>query len=560
MSDFPLYILVLLVLVPLSGFIAWAGDRIGHRIGKRRHSFLGLRPRHTATVFTVGAGVGIALVSFGLLLLSNGGLRLVLSAGTRLLTQNKTLRAENERLTRDGEALARQIAEAQAAVERADAARTDAERARSNAEKRLSAAAAAEKQAQTDLARARRALSDTRTDLKGARERVAQAQKLVETARAQVRVAQEDLRSARSKEKQALEKFDGAQRSFNALADYQKDLSEKLAAQAKALEQQRAEYAAQTALLEKQLSDQRLAYDTEMREQEEERQRLRNEVGRLEARRSDLNRLLDMSLSSTTNLRRSPITYHVGEEVARASLPSNITIWRVTEELEKLLADASRKAQTRGAARGDGPRAVILLPRPSPDQPGGTPTALLPVPVPGGGAEEAQRPVLTEDDAVRASAGAIRRANEEVVVILTAATNAVVGEPVPVEMRTYRNPRVLASGEKVAEKILDGSGERQAVADAVYAFLRQDVRTRLLEAGVIPTAPGGDADSDDIGSVVNLSGSQWLQVLDDVRRAGQRARITVKAAHDLRAADPPALTFEVRALPTPYSATAASGR
>ena len=74
MSDLPLYILVLLLLVPLSGFIAWAGDRIGHRIGKRRQSFLGLRPRHTATVFTIGAGIGIALVSFGLLLLSDARL------------------------------------------------------------------------------------------------------------------------------------------------------------------------------------------------------------------------------------------------------------------------------------------------------------------------------------------------------------------------------------------------------------------------------------------------------------------------------------------------------
>jgi uncharacterized protein (DUF3084 family) len=43
-------LLAFLLLIPLSGFVAWAGDKIGHKIGKRRHSLLGLRPRHTATL------------------------------------------------------------------------------------------------------------------------------------------------------------------------------------------------------------------------------------------------------------------------------------------------------------------------------------------------------------------------------------------------------------------------------------------------------------------------------------------------------------------------------
>ena len=54
------------LLVPISGFIAWAGDKIGHVIGKRRHSLLGLRPRHTATLVTILSGVGIAAVPGGL--------------------------------------------------------------------------------------------------------------------------------------------------------------------------------------------------------------------------------------------------------------------------------------------------------------------------------------------------------------------------------------------------------------------------------------------------------------------------------------------------------------
>ena len=48
-------LLFFLLLIPLAGFIAWAGDRIGHRTGKKRQSIFGLRPRHTAMVFTIGS-------------------------------------------------------------------------------------------------------------------------------------------------------------------------------------------------------------------------------------------------------------------------------------------------------------------------------------------------------------------------------------------------------------------------------------------------------------------------------------------------------------------------
>ncbi|HVK05885.1 MAG TPA: hypothetical protein VM490_20605, partial [Armatimonadaceae bacterium] len=94
----------------------------------------------------------------------------------------------------------------------------------------------------------------------------------------------------------------------------------------------------------------------------------------------------------------------------------------------------------------------------------------------------------------------------------------------------------------------------------VYAFLRQDVRKRLLNAGVIPASDGGNPGDDGDESVVNLSGSEWLKVLDDVRRAGPRARLTVKAARELRAADPVSLKFEVKSLPVPYPSSTASSR
>ena len=50
-------ITLILVLAVVGGVIAFIGDRLGTRIGKRRLSIFGLRPRHTAVVVTVFTGV-----------------------------------------------------------------------------------------------------------------------------------------------------------------------------------------------------------------------------------------------------------------------------------------------------------------------------------------------------------------------------------------------------------------------------------------------------------------------------------------------------------------------
>jgi len=57
-------IIGLIVLVVTGGVIAWLGDIIGYRLGKRRSSLFGLRPRTTARV--VGIAVGAALPLIGL--------------------------------------------------------------------------------------------------------------------------------------------------------------------------------------------------------------------------------------------------------------------------------------------------------------------------------------------------------------------------------------------------------------------------------------------------------------------------------------------------------------
>jgi len=90
--------ILILLLLALCGFIAYLGDLLGRRLGKKRLSVFGLRPKHTAILLTVVTGVLIAAVTFGMAMLSVPGFRRVVIQGERLAAQNSRLRGVNSRL------------------------------------------------------------------------------------------------------------------------------------------------------------------------------------------------------------------------------------------------------------------------------------------------------------------------------------------------------------------------------------------------------------------------------------------------------------------------------
>ena len=55
-------------LIVVSALVSWAGDVIGMRLGKKRITFLNLRPKYTSRIISVVTGVGIAVAT--LLILS----------------------------------------------------------------------------------------------------------------------------------------------------------------------------------------------------------------------------------------------------------------------------------------------------------------------------------------------------------------------------------------------------------------------------------------------------------------------------------------------------------
>ena len=60
-------VLLIAVLIITGGAIAFIGDRLGTKIGKKRLSIFGLRPRHTSIVITIFTGICITTLTFGVM-------------------------------------------------------------------------------------------------------------------------------------------------------------------------------------------------------------------------------------------------------------------------------------------------------------------------------------------------------------------------------------------------------------------------------------------------------------------------------------------------------------
>jgi uncharacterized protein (DUF3084 family) len=54
---------LILIIAAISGTVSYVGDVLGMKIGKKRISLFGLRPRYTSTVITLFTGVGVALLT-----------------------------------------------------------------------------------------------------------------------------------------------------------------------------------------------------------------------------------------------------------------------------------------------------------------------------------------------------------------------------------------------------------------------------------------------------------------------------------------------------------------
>ncbi len=221
-----------LVLAVMGGGIAYAGDRLGSYIGKKRHSSFGLRPRHTAMLWTVVSGGGVAVLTLLLFLALNHAFSAAVVRGPQLITANARLAEQNKALARQSLANEQKAAaDSQRAVQaQADASAALAQTAKVQAD--LSAVAGKLGQARQGLQQARQVLTNRQKALADAQAHLADARRGLGTTRGELTQAQTQVRQARAGVAQARRQVQeansqlaGASRSVLALGIRQDQLA-----------------------------------------------------------------------------------------------------------------------------------------------------------------------------------------------------------------------------------------------------------------------------------------------------------------------------------------------
>ena len=140
---------ILIIIALMGGLIAYMGDKLGTKVGKRRMSLFGLRPKHTSIIVTIVTGLLVAAATVGILSFTSQSVRTALFGmdqlradmkqlneevaaktqelirGKALLEQNKQeleeRMAEIEQIRREVEATKAELASAQAAKDATEA-------------------------------------------------------------------------------------------------------------------------------------------------------------------------------------------------------------------------------------------------------------------------------------------------------------------------------------------------------------------------------------------------------------------------------------------------------
>lgn len=472
-------ILFVIALILVSGFVAYFGDLLGRRMGKKRLTLFGLRPRHTAIIVTTITGMLISALALFALVAVNSQFRRILTRGEQIIAQNERLSTANMALEKVNRGLETRSAELLGQVEtqkrEVSAARAELAKAQSARDKAVAAVARLRK----EIAARQKQLAELRAGAEAAERDLARRTAELESARGDLRTTREQLAAAQAQ-------FADAR---NRLADAQARLKE-------AVERF------------SQMRDELAKMDETLKEKEAL-------LAKQQAKLIQLEKLKTEFEIDASSLRYRDFVYRQGDELARGTISARQSEFGLRGELYSLLERASADAVARGAAVGPNGRAVSVIFR-----------QLL-----------GNQYLIYEDDeakCVNLAASTIAGSPQDVLVKVACAMNALPGEQVPVEFQLYLNYVIYTKGDRIAGTRIDGRLSEGRILIALIDFLRTEVSGAALRAGIVPvTRPeprmptGYDA----------REVEEQMAIVERIKAMGGPARVEVYATADIRAGD-----------------------
>lgn len=168
---------IFLVLIIMGGLIAFLGDKIGSKVGKKRMTLFGLRPKYTSIIVTIISGTLISFMTIAVLAVVNENVRVALFGLNRLYAEMEQLNQsidEKNRALDEGKKLLQQRSDEVQDMERrtqtmsAELSRVESQR--SYMESQLSVVQSAYDKARADVASSAREIGEleaTKQELSG---------------------------------------------------------------------------------------------------------------------------------------------------------------------------------------------------------------------------------------------------------------------------------------------------------------------------------------------------------------------------------------------------------
>mgnify|MGYP002338707658 CR=1 FL=1 len=170
-------IVIIILLIILSGLIAYLGDQIGMKVGKKRISIFGLRPKYSSIIITVITGILIAALSITILLTVYGSLREAIfninKVVLRLENLDEELKQKDEKLKNMQEEINTKSEE----LEILQTQKTNLESKLNDLQNELKMVEDELKNTKDELAITKKELTKTEEDLKSAEENIAALRK-----------------------------------------------------------------------------------------------------------------------------------------------------------------------------------------------------------------------------------------------------------------------------------------------------------------------------------------------------------------------------------------------
>ena len=490
---------ILILYILMGGLIAYLGDWLGRKMGKKRLRIGRLRPRHTATFFTVLMGMLIPLATTYGLVTQSAAVRQWIVEGPELARKQQRLETEIENNQVSLAKLENQAVRQRSQLASVESMRRSAASARDVAVKERNEERGRLAEARREIATAEARERQITARVESLRESESLLKSNVQTLQSELDSREDDLEKSRTEATRLYNETEGLKNNSIELTRQIRDLE---------LERDRQQSRA----------------DDARRDATQAEQDLNTLYGRFIDLRgvvAQLEGTLAGAAEGIEAVRTSSVIFRKDEELSRLQIPSGLTRVQARQKLDEVTKMADVTAKERGVRPDSSGRAAALDNRMR-RMPDGT---FL---------------TITVEDQINAFLNEIENNEQDLVLVASAFYNYFSKDDffVPINLNIYPNKVLFQGGDDVAETIIDGSRDEEAILDAVILFLRTSVRASAEQAGMIPVL-GQDV------SIGEITYSQMTGLVRRIKQRGGPVKVIAEAARTTKAAEPLTLRFKV---------------